>query len=306
MSLSAVPPQRGIVHTFGFNLTAFEFIKNPDSKDVCPNIVLFVGGLGNGLLNVPYLPRLAEVISDGGEWNLIQVLLGSAYNGWGVSSLQRDSRQIQKAIEYFKSEAGGKKQKIVIMGHSTGCQNAIHYLTKTMQEEAQQIQGAILQAPVSDQEALRNSGKSAKLEKLLEEVYDEYIAKGRENEILPEKYKKVLFNTPVTAYRFYSLACKRGDDDYFSSYLTESDFKETFGKVTKPLLVLYSGSDQFVPAHVDKKELLERWQNATPTQYWSKYSQIIPGATHELSDEGSDEGVIDTLTQAVKSFISEL
>ncbi|CAX42735.1 conserved hypothetical protein [Candida dubliniensis CD36] len=314
MSLKSVPQQKGIVHTYGFNLTAFEFTTS-DSKKTSPNVILFVGGLGNGLLNVPYLPQLADSASnefqsaDGGSWSLVQVLLSSAYQGWGTSSLDRDAFELQSAIEYFRSERGGNRQKIVIMGHSTGCQDVIHYLTKTLYKEnipeTSQVQGGILQAPVSDSEALSSGRDPAKYEALIQRVYEEYISKGRENEILPQEYRKITWGMPTSAYRFYSLASKRGDDDYFSSYLTEDDYKNSFGKVNKPLLVLYGSIDEFVPEYVDKEKLVSKWKQSTPSQYWSEHSQIIKGATHNLGD-GSDAGVIDYLVSVVKKFISDL
>lgn len=312
MSLSKVPPQEGIVHTYGFNLTAFEFTEY--SKKSTPNIILFVGGLGNGLLNIPYLPDLARAASgfkskDGESWNLVQVLLSSAYSGFGTSSLERDSKQIRKAIEYFRSEAGGKRHKIVLMGHSTGCQNSMHYLINVNNKadipESSKIQGAILQASVSDSEAFSNDIKQEELDALHKEVYNDYITQGKSSHILPEKFRRLVFNTPVTAYRFYSLTSKRGDDDFFSSYLTDDDFKTTFGKITAPLLLLYSGKDQFVPALVDKAELVSRFHNSTPSNYWNGNSKIIDGATHDLGD-GSDDGVIKVLTESVEKFIADV
>ncbi|KAI5969628.1 hypothetical protein CANMA_001291 [Candida margitis] len=312
MSLSKVPPQEGIVHTYGFNLTAFEF--TPSSKQTTPNIILFIGGLGNGLLNVPYLPALAEATTkfksqDGESWNLVQVLLSSAYSGFGTSSLERDSNQIKKAVQYFRSETGGKRRKIVLMGHSTGCQNSLHYLVNVNNRgdlpDSAQIQGAILQASVSDSEAFSNDLKKEELGALLKEVYDDYISQGKESHILPEKFRKLVFNTPVTAYRFYSLTSKRGDDDFFSSYLTDDDFKKTFGRITVPLLVLYSGSDQFVPSSVNKAELVSRFQRSTPSEYWNSNSKIIEGATHDLG-EGSRGGVFDILIESVTKFITDV
>lgn len=312
MSLSKVPPQEGIVHTYGFNLTAFEFTGY--SKQTTSNIILFIGGLGNGLLNVPYLPALAESTptfrsSDGESWNLVQVLLSSAYLGFGTSSLERDSTQIRKAIEYFRSDTGGRRNKIVLMGHSTGCQNSLHYLVNVNNAkhtpESSKVQGAILQASVSDSEAFSNDLKEEELDALLKEVDEVYISQGKQSHILPEKFRRLVFNTPITAYRFHSLTSKRGDDDFFSSYLTDDDFKETFGKITVPLLVLYSGNDQFVPTSVNKTALISRFKNSTPSEYWNPNSKIIDGATHDLG-EGSQDGVVDVLIDSMTQYINDV
>ncbi|KAF6072522.1 hypothetical protein FOB64_000555 [Candida albicans] len=238
MSLKLVPQQRGIVHTYGFNLTAFEFTTDP--SNISPNIILFVGGLGNGLLNIPYLPELADSASN--EFQ--------STDGWGTSSLDRDTSELQSAIDI-------------------SVQNVV-------------VQGGILQAPVSDSEAL-----------------------SEREWILPQEYRKLTWGVPTSAYRFYSLASKRGDDDYFSSYLTQEDYTKSFGKVNKPLLVLYGSIDEFVPEYVDKENLVSTWKQSTSSQYWSEHSQIIKGATHNLGD-GSDAGVIEHLVSVVKKFISDL
>jgi dienelactone hydrolase len=45
--------------------------------------------------------------------------------GFGVGSLQRDFEDISACIAYLKQNG---KQRIVLMGHSTGAQNSIHYV----------------------------------------------------------------------------------------------------------------------------------------------------------------------------------
>lgn len=197
------------------------------------------------------------------------------------------------------------------MGHSTGCQDAMHYITKAMDQSnfpaSAELNGVILQAPVSDQENFRAGKDEKAFDELVQGVYDDYISQGREKEVLPEKYRKIVFNTPVTAYRFYSLTSKRGDDDYFSSYLTQEDYKQTFGKVKTPLLVLCSGSDRFVPKSINKEELMASWKQAADPQYWSIHSKIIEGGDHDLG-EGSEKGfnVIEDLVVTIRKFISEL
>ena len=82
------------------------------------------------------------------------------------------------------------------MGHSTGCQDVIHYLTKTLYKEnipeTSQVQGGILQAPVSDLEALLSGRNPTKHEALVQRVYDEYISKGKRVRF----YLKSIVNLP--------------------------------------------------------------------------------------------------------------
>ncbi|KAK6462269.1 hypothetical protein DFJ63DRAFT_338592 [Scheffersomyces coipomensis] len=276
-------PQVGILHNYGPNLTAFEFTSTPEK--LANNVLLFVAGLNNGLLDVPYLPKLSEAIkkfesnNNNEKWVLIQILFTSSYQGWGTSSLKNDTRDISNLIKYLKSEKGGNRKKVVLIGHSTGCQDTIEYLTKKSYDSKfdpkTTIDGGILQAPVSDVEGLQVASKLSPSEfaKVVQEVYDDYISQNKQNHILPERFRRIAFGSPITAYRFYSLAHPRGDDDYFSSYLTAEDHALSFGKIKTPILVLYGSKDEFVPEYVNRQQLVDSWQRATDAKYWSPLSK---------------------------------
>lgn len=304
-SYKTAQPQPGLVHEFRPNLTAFEFRpeKYPQKSD---KVVVFIAGLTNGLLNVPYLPQLAEAVAEQG-WNLVQVLLSSAYRGFGVSSLARDVKELGYLVEYLKSETGGQRKKIVLMGHSTGCQDTMEYLSKfkfndKYQPDVHDVDGGILQAPVSDVEAFQLTHKN--LEELTKRVHDEYISQGKGEHILPQEFRAATFNTAITANRFYSLAHPRGSDDYFSSYLRNEDYAQTFGKLSVPILVLYGSKDEFVPPLVNKQKLIDTWkENVADEKYWSPYSKVLPGALHNVGP-GSDEGSVLELIDTVKRFLS--
>lgn len=297
-------PQPGTLHHYAHGLTAFEF-----STDPAANVLLFVGGLTNGLLDVPYVPPLAAAVSaistkSDESWSLIQVLLTSSYSGWGLSSLAKDTRELARAIEYLRSPQGGQRRKIVLMGHSTGSQDTMEYLTQQWHKEGfsstHEIDGGILQACVSDCEGNIGNLEPNALNDLLLEIETEYISTGKEQNILPQKFRDICWGFPITAYRFYSLFKPRQDDDYFSSTFTEEDLKETFGKVDRPILVLYGSKDEFVPRHVDKQKLITSWEKATPPQFWSPLSKVIQGASHDVgpkSDSGAQSDLINTVVQ---------
>ena len=89
---------------------------------------------------------------------------------------------------------------------------------------------------------------------------------GNENEMMPRD----AFWAPITASRFLSLQDMGGEDDFFSSDLTDEELVERLGHVGTlcrnredgefglRLLVAFSGEDEYVPAHIDKHLLLER------------------------------------------------
>lgn len=305
---SLLSPQVGKVHEYLPRLTAFEFDGNSGSE-AAPNVVLFIGGLSDGLLTVPYLPRLANSIesisSQHGQWVLVQALISSSYLGWGTGSLEADAKELSLLVKYLRSEKGGNRKKIVLMGHLTGCQDSMQYLTKLCKKadapEDILLDGVILQAPVSDREAVADHmGGMKKLEPLLEKVKKEFILTGKGQHILPHEFD--IFKTPVTAYRFCSLMSIRGDDDYFSSDLNSDDFKQTFGIVDRPLLVLYGSKDECVPEFVDRELLVEKWKNATDTKYWSPLSKVLKGANHNVGPI-SDDGTVEDFLEIVCKFI---
>ncbi|KAK9459445.1 uncharacterized protein V1516DRAFT_679939 [Lipomyces oligophaga] len=289
----------GTLHNYAPRLVAFEF---PSTSSIPHgNKLLFVGGLGDGLLTVPYVSNLAVSLDRVG-WSVVQLLLSSSYTGWGAGSLARDTTEIEKAIVYFRRR--DPKAKIVLMGHSTGSQDTISYLSRHQPStEFGSLDGGILQAPVSDREAMQVLFPDQAAEMC--EFAASWETMDRSFDFLPKRYSDAFFGTPITAYRWLSLARKGGDDDYFSSDIDHKELLTTFGIVRAPICVLISGSDEFMPSELDKQDLLRRWQNATNPTLWSSCSAVIQGATHNLG-ETSKPGAQDEVIAKVARFLSTL
>ncbi|KAG7698819.1 hypothetical protein KL951_002083 [Ogataea haglerorum] len=299
-------PVEGFVHEYAPRLTAFEF-KNKEVQS--KKIVLFIGGLTDGLLTVPYLPELSSGLDKIG-WTLVQIQFTSSYMGWGTGSLERDAYEIGLLVEYLRSERGGSREKVVLMGHSTGCQDTLQYFAKYVPKEPEkQVEGGILQAAVSDREAifhaLQQQGKGWEELEELNALARNYVSEGREHEVLPKKYSDLFLGAPINAYRWLSLATKLGDDDFFSSDLTLKDNKKTFGLVKRPIMVLNSEKDQFYPDYVDKQALMTQWKSATPEKLWSPHSGLIPGALHNIGPGSAPEAVAWTVDRVCK-FCTDL
>lgn len=206
------------------------------------------------------------------------------------------------------------------MGFSTGCQDVMHYLCSPGSRP--RISGAIIQAPVSDREAILdeiNTNPSAKT------AYDSAVSIARTTPI--ENHKTTIIPTnltthlvgpaPLTVARFLSLVspdspAQPGMDDYFSSDLSDQRLLDTFGRIgsvdhlqpsrpeaSKSILILESGSDAAVPAHIDKELLLARWKTAIESSgraQSSPHSLIVPNAAHDIagdSVEGRTARLID-------------
>lgn len=303
--------------TFEYRLTT--------STTTNPHSLLFVGGLGDGLYTVPYATELAKALAPS-DWSVFVVLLSSSYNGWGISSLDQDVEEIAECVRFVQEykDSQGVTGKTVVMGHSTGSQDVLHYLyspnplphnpeleTGVQHVIRPALDGAIMQAPVSDREAMISTMKAAKEPSEVRAAFDQLVEAAsvqpytvdKLDSILPLNLTKTVGlsdTVPVSARRFLSLASpdspdKPSDDDLFSSDLRDQRFRETFGAVASrgllrsKLLVLYSGSDEFAAPWIDKERLMQRWKDATNaggSNKWDDNSGVVPGASHNVKDEG--------------------
>ena len=202
-------------------------------------------------------------------------------------------------MRYLNAHRSG--ETFALVGHSTGCQNSIHFLKNGDDDMVARTKSVALQAPVSDREHA-----------MMEPNYEENIGlarqmkkEGRAEETMPRS----VFWAPITASRFASLQDVGGEDDFFSSDLSDEDMAERLGHVgvwgrnySGYLLAAYSGADEYVPDHVCKDKLLERMcgamngphhDGAKDTKEGDKRSIATPlmitTANHNLS-EGEGDG----------------
>ncbi|KAJ8451972.1 hypothetical protein Cgig2_016553 [Carnegiea gigantea] len=210
--------------------------------------VIFIGGLGDGFMATEYLEPLATAL-DHEHWSLVQILLSSSYTGYGISSLEQDAMELDQLINYLinKENSDG----VVLLGHSTGCQDIVYYM-RTNAACSRAVRAAILQAPVSDREFLATLPETAAMIDLASKM----IGEGKGSELMPRNANP---DAPITAYRYHSLCAYMGDDDMFSSDLTDDQLRMRLGHMSStPCQVIFSMGDEFVPDYVDKKALVER------------------------------------------------
>jgi pimeloyl-ACP methyl ester carboxylesterase len=322
---------------------AFEF--TPPAEGINKiNSLVFVGGLTDGFCTVPYVSKLAQALENT-EWSVFSVLLSSSYSGWGVGSLDRDVEELGQCVRFIRDlkasrqpGATTKGGKIALMGHSTGSQDVLHYLyspnpvpkkefdfglTHIIRPE---LDGAILQAPVSDREGLQAIIDSSDQPDEIKKVYDQLVesaknqlsTEDKNDTILPMALTAKLAyppDTPLSARRFLSLVSPESpehpsDDDLFSSDLNEKRLQETFGMigtrgmVESKILFLYSGEDEYAPPWVDKAKLLQRWQRAIEAggaKWDEENSGIVTGASHNVKDEGQQD-LIDRVLRYLRSI----
>jgi len=175
-------------------------------------------------------------------------------------------------------------EKFALVGHSTGCQNSVHFVKQGDVQMVKKTKVIALQAPVSDRESA-----------MLEPSYKENIKQARllqDNGKGDEMMPRSSFWAPITAARFLSLQDAGGEDDFFSSDLTDNELKERLGHIGgwgrangSRLLAAFSGQDEYVPSHVDKKVLLERVCGAM--NHSNRDSDHVPVATAIMLDTGN-------------------
>jgi Protein of unknown function (DUF1749) len=202
------------------------------------------------------------------------------------------------------------------MGHSTGCQDTMEYITGEGRETRPAIDGAVLQAPVSDREAIQMILSKETYQQSLTTAQN-LISSNRGSDILPSNLTANIFGSaPCSAYRWHSLASpphgsagSTTTEDFFSSDLPTSRLQQTFGRIPQrtPLCILYSGLDEFVPGFVDREALVQKWIEAVKEGGGvvdERCSGVVEGATHSMI--GGPEAVMGDFVERVVGFLEGL
>ncbi|CAG8005000.1 unnamed protein product, partial [Penicillium nalgiovense] len=157
--------QPGVLHHCTETLVAFEYTRSHVPK---PHTLVFVGGLGDSLGSVDYLSDVVRAL-DPSQWSVFSLILSCAGGGWGMGRLGKDIDELSQCVSYIRKykEPQFGAGKVVIMGHSTGSQDVMHYINCPNPRMAhpvfdrhwkplvrEPVDGAILQAPVSDREGI--------------------------------------------------------------------------------------------------------------------------------------------------------
>ncbi|GJJ71050.1 hypothetical protein EMPS_03400 [Entomortierella parvispora] len=250
--------------------------------------VLFIGGLMDGYNAVPYLPLLNEALANELGVSLIQVMLSSSHAGYGTATLMEDVWELDALLTYLREQRN--KTRIFIIGHSTGSQDAIKYVTYGKNQSV--VKGIVLQGAVSDREFLSSSvenyGKYLRLAQRM-------INDGNGQELMVREVDVA----PITANRFFSLAAVGGDDDMFSSDIPFEALHALFKEVKMPLIMVHSGKDEYIPSRVNKEKLYTQLAKASPTCLGAV---VLPEADHVISDQPSQI----TFCKAVVEFIQRV
>ncbi|KAK3504674.1 hypothetical protein B0T13DRAFT_12949 [Neurospora crassa] len=313
-----IEPYRVLVHNYPSHdpdsnrlAQAYEY----ETDGLKRNALIFLGGLGDGPHGIPYVKKIANAIAGESDYAVYEPRLSSAFSAWGYGSLHNDVKEISALVKYLRTTTF-KMGRIVLMGHSTGCQDCMYYATHGDEMGLEKVDGFILQGPVSDREAIlavfeeESPGKGQARMDLSVQVAKKMISEGTAQDCMPREWlPKEFWASPVSAYRWFSLASFGGDDDYFSSDLPDEKLAEIWSKVSKPTLVLPSENDEHVPEWIDVVGMMARWRRFCKEDVISSLSGLIPEADHrvEFGPAGEPANLAQSwLCDRVLAFLKQL
>ncbi|KAI2615441.1 DUF1749-domain-containing protein [Hypoxylon sp. NC1633] len=263
------------------------------------NAVVFIGGLGDGPHTVPYPRALAKRLEAESElsYSVFEFRLTSSFTGFGFASLADDVADISALVKYLRNIG---KQRVVLLGHSTGSQDCMEYTSPS--HDAAPVDGYILQAPVSDRGAVALEMGESELDEGLKAAKD-LIISGRGHERMPREHLSPSFqNTPISASRWYALGASDGEDNYFDPGLPDNVVGPFWKRIDKPILILHSGNDEFVPSSIDKNALVQHWKTLCRPGIASEFSGTIPGACHRVEEPEAEEWIANTVVKFLRSI----
>ncbi|KAI0010298.1 DUF1749-domain-containing protein [Xylariaceae sp. FL0662B] len=263
------------------------------------NALVFIGGLGDGPHTVPYPRAIAKQLETEPElsYSVFEFRLTSSFLGFGFVRLADDVADISALVKYLRSIG---KQKVVLMGHSTGSQDCMEYTSPSY--GLAPVEGYILQAPACDRAAIILDMGESKLDEGLK-VAKELIAAGRGHERMPLEHLPSSFKgTPISASRWYALGATDGEDNYFDPSLPDEVAGPYWKRVDKPILVLHSGSDEYVPSSIDKEGLIQHWKTLCRPGIASDLSGTIPGAGHRVEEPEAEEWLVNTVVKFLRDI----
>lgn len=99
------------------------------------NALVFIGGLTDGPHTVPYIRTVAAKIQAAAavDYSVFEIRIHSSFDGFGWGSLAEDVEDISAVVKYLRSIG---KEKVVLMGHSTGCQVRRTFLARPWEGRA--------------------------------------------------------------------------------------------------------------------------------------------------------------------------
>ncbi|CAF3160003.1 unnamed protein product [Rotaria socialis] len=266
-----------------YKLVAFE----SGSLSSSSRCLILIGGLSDGLLSLPYVERLSsslESLSD--PYTLIQPLFRSSNLQYGWHTIDDDIEDLKTLIEYLINNRPNLTS-IILMGHSTGCQDIIHFLRQ--ERKHLKIHRVILQGPVSDRQYL--SQLSSTKDQL------NYCLKNDEN--IKEWLPRYLHDPPLTVQRCLSFNQPNSIEDLFSSDLTDEQLNQIYEKIETPITWIWSKQDEYVPSSI--KDNVESFVKNKLANKNNSTFLLLEEADHAINNQQEQISMIEHITQLILS-----
>ena len=178
-------------------------------------------------------------------------------------------------------------KEVYLVGHSTGCQKSIFYLSKI--KNKQNVSGVVLLCPLSDYASVHLVADKIIYENALRFARAE-VKNGRPKTLLSEKYwPRELIN----AQRFLSLYTSESSEEIFT-YSHDKE-PEAFQSVLTPTLVILAGADEYGERPAKK---IQFWFDSNKKSQYYK-SIVVENAMHNL------KGFEEEVCREIKDWISK-
>lgn len=220
---------------------------------------------------------IAEGFVKGRGTRALEQVRGSAFERFEESVYDIDG-----AVSFLR-RAGFRR--VVLSGHSSGCQKIAHYAYK---KKCRRISGIILMSPVDDYNYDSSYfGKNhAEIVRLAKRVK----ARGGYDALMPKKFANDTHF--ISAGRFLSTNDISNPEAKIFNY---NGRLEEFSRITCPVLAIFGTRDQY--EKMDVRECLKRLSNVSSSKRMS--TMIIKGANHNF------KGKRDMLASLIDKWIKK-
>lgn len=181
--------------------------------------VVLVGGLGDRMMTLSYIQNFLDFCAEHKMRLVIPEL--TSHPNFRTVSIEQDLEDIGDLLRVLEGD-------IILIGHSTGCQDILLYMEKY---GCSKVKGLVLQGPVSDIEYLPDPAMDRKLALIADF--------GRTDSRFVEIDGVIWLKE-----RFSTLFTKCGREDLFSSYLDDEAFAR-WKKIPARILSVVSESDEY-------------------------------------------------------------
>jgi len=190
---------------------------------------------------------------------------------------------IQGVVDYLLKK---KVKDIYLVGHSTGCQKIVYYLSRKNKQK--KVRGAVFLCPLSDYAIIKKFTEPNKLKKA-EQTARKLVKQKKSHEFLPSNVWPDLLD----AQRFLSLYTPNSKEEIFT-YAQPRKTPRVFQKVKIPLLTVFAKNDEYRDQDITD---IARWfeNNVKSTQ---GMVSIISGALHGFN--GKEKQVVKLIRLFIK------